>query len=80
MMRVHQLEHELSGMYPRITHGQGCPRCGPPGRYVCAGWPERFAQYAVRVWNLEMNFENPMETALAESRQRRTILRASACR
>lgn len=66
MMQVHQLEHELSGMYPRITHGAGLSALWPSwARYVCAGWPERFAQYAVRVWNLEMNFENPMETALA---------------
>ncbi|MCD7906597.1 MAG: iron-containing alcohol dehydrogenase [Clostridium sp.] len=66
MMQVHQLEHELSGMYPEIAHGAGLSALWPSwARYVCAGWPERFAQYAVRVWNLEMNFENPMETALA---------------
>ena len=65
-MQVHQLEHELSGMYPRIAHGAGLSALWPSwARYVCAAWPERFAQYAVRVWNLEMNFENPMETALA---------------
>ena len=66
MMQVHQMEHELSGMYPQIAHGAGLSALWPSwARYVCAAWPERFAQYAVRVWNLEMNFENPMETALA---------------
>ena len=25
---------------------------------------EKFCQYAVRVWNIQMNFENPEETAL----------------
>lgn len=66
MMQVHQLEHELSGMYPGIAHGAGLSALWPSwARYVCAGWPQRFAQYAVRVWNLEMNFENPLETALA---------------
>ena len=66
MMQVHLMEHELSGMYPQIAHGAGLSALWPSwARYVCAAWPERFAQYAVRVWNLEMNFENPMETALA---------------
>ena len=66
LMQVHQMEHELSGMYPQIAHGAGLSALWPSwARYVCAAWPERFAQYAVRVWNLEMNFENPMETALA---------------
>lgn len=66
MMQVHQMEHELSGMYPQIAHGAGLSALWPSwARYVCTAWPERFAQYAVRVWNLEMNFENPMETGLA---------------
>lgn len=66
MMQVHQLEHELSGMYPRIAHGAGLSALWASwARYVCPAWPERFAQYGVRVWNVEMNFENPLETALA---------------
>ncbi len=66
LMQVHQLEHELSGMYPRIAHGAGLSALWASwARYVCPAWPERFAQYAVRVWNMEMNFEDPMETALA---------------
>lgn len=66
MMQVHQLEHELSGMYPRIAHGAGLSALWASwARYVCPAWPERFAQYAVRVWNVEMNFEAPVETALA---------------
>ena len=35
-MQVHQLEHELSGMYPRIAHGAGLSACGRPGRGMCA--------------------------------------------
>lgn len=66
VMQVHQLEHELSGMYPRIAHGAGLSALWASwARFVCPAWPERFAQYAVRVWNVEMNFENPLETALA---------------
>ena len=65
-MQVHQLEHELSGMYPRIAHGAGLSALWPSwARYVCDGHVNRFAQYAVNVWNLDMNFEDPMKTALA---------------
>ncbi len=65
MMQVHQLEHELSGMYPAIAHGAGLSAlfCSW-ARYVCKEDVERFAQLAVRVWNVDMNFENPMKTAL----------------
>lgn len=66
LMQVHQLEHELSGMYPRIAHGAGLSALWASwARYVCPAWPERFAQYGVRVWNAEMDFENPMTAALA---------------
>ena len=65
-MQVHQLEHELSGMYPRIAHGAGLFALWPSwARYVCAGDVNRFARYAVNVWNIDMDFENPMNTALA---------------
>ena len=65
-MQVHQLEHELSGMYPRIAHGAGLSALWPSwARYVCPSAVERFAQFAVRVWNVDMDFENPMKTALA---------------
>ena len=65
-MQVHQLEHELSGMYPRVAHGAGLSALWPSwARYVCAGDVNRFARYAVNVWNIDMDFENPMNTALA---------------
>lgn len=66
IMQVHQLEHELSGMYPRIAHGAGLSGLWASwARYVCRHDVNRFAQYAVNVWNLDMDFENPMQTALA---------------
>ena len=66
MMQVHQLEHELSGMYPRIAHGAGLSALWPSwARFVCPKDVNRFAQFAVNVWNLDMDFENPMKTALA---------------
>lgn len=68
VMQVHQLEHELSGMYPRIAHGAGLSALWPSwARYVCAKAKDvsRFAQFAVNVWNIDMDFEDPMKTALA---------------
>ena len=61
----HQLEHELSGKYPEVAHGAGLSAlfCSW-ARYVCGDDPMRFAQLAVRVWDVEMNFENPLKTAL----------------
>ncbi|MBE5978766.1 MAG: iron-containing alcohol dehydrogenase [Paenibacillaceae bacterium] len=65
LMQVHQLEHELSGLYPKIAHGAGLSAlfCSW-ARYVCKDAPMRFAQLAVRVFNQEMDFENPVYTAL----------------
>lgn len=65
MMTVHQLEHELSGKYPEVAHGAGLSAlfCSW-ARYVCGDDPMRFAQLAVRAWDVEMNFENPLKTAL----------------
>lgn len=65
-MQVHQLEHELSGMYPEIAHGAGLSALFSSwARYVCPAWPERFAQYAVEVWKIAMDASDPMQTALA---------------
>lgn len=66
LMQVHQLEHELSGMYPQIAHGAGLSALWPSwARYTCPHDVNRFARYAVNVWNIDMDFENPMNTALA---------------
>ena len=65
MMQVHHLEHELSGMHPEITHGAGLTALfGSWARFVCNHKIERFCQYAVRMWGIEMDFENPEKTAL----------------
>ena len=66
LMQVHQMEHELSGMYPQIAHGAGLSALWPSwARYVCSHDVSRFARYGVNVWNIDMDFENPMNTALA---------------
>ncbi|MBT9775830.1 iron-containing alcohol dehydrogenase [Clostridium sp. MCC353] len=65
-MQVHQMEHELSGMYPQISHGAGLSALFCTwARYVCPYNVNRFAQLAVRVWGIDMNFEDPMKTAMA---------------
>lgn len=64
-MECHQIEHELSGAYDFVAHGAGLSIIFPAwAKYVYKHNVEKFCQYAVRVWNIEMNFENPEETAL----------------
>ncbi|MBS6645984.1 MAG: iron-containing alcohol dehydrogenase [Clostridiaceae bacterium] len=64
MMQVHHLEHEISGLYPDIAHGAGLSALWASwARFVCESRVERFAQYAVRMWNVEMDFEDPKKTA-----------------
>jgi alcohol dehydrogenase YqhD (iron-dependent ADH family) len=60
----HKLEHELSGLYD-VTHGAGLAVIFPAWmKYVMKQDVLRFAQYAVRIWGCEMDFQNPEKTAL----------------
>lgn len=60
---THQLEHELGGMFD-VTHGAGLAAVwGSWARYVVDERPERFAQFAVKVMDVEEK-EDVMETAL----------------
>lgn len=60
----HQLEHELSGMFD-VAHGAGLSAVwGSWARYVYKHDIARFAQFAVRVMGVEMNYFNPEATAL----------------
>jgi alcohol dehydrogenase YqhD (iron-dependent ADH family) len=60
----HQLEHELSGLYD-VAHGAGLAVMFPAWmKYVMHHDVMRFAQFAVRVWGCEMNFQSPDKTAL----------------
>ncbi|MDO9634903.1 MAG: iron-containing alcohol dehydrogenase [Paludibacter sp.] len=59
----HQMEHELSGLYD-VTHGAGLTVMFPAWmKYVMKHDILRFAQFAVRVWGCEMDFQNPENTA-----------------
>ena len=60
----HQMEHELSGLYD-VAHGAGLAVMFPAWmKYVMNHDLMRFAQFAVRVWGCEMDFQNPEKTAI----------------
>lgn len=63
MLVVHQLEHEVSGMYPQIAHGAGLAALWCSwARYVYRANISRWLQYAHNVWNLDIDFEHPEKT------------------
>ncbi len=65
MLVVHQLEHEISGMYPEAAHGAGLAALWCSwARYVYTANIPRWTQYAHNVWNLDIDFEHPEETVL----------------
>jgi len=60
---THGLEHELSALYD-VAHGAGLAVMFPAWmKYVMHHDVMRFAQFAVRVWGCEMDFQNPEVTA-----------------
>jgi alcohol dehydrogenase len=60
----HAIEHELSAVYD-MTHGAGLAIVLPAwARYVHGLALERFVQFAVRVWNVENDFDHPERTAM----------------
>lgn len=60
---VHQLEHELSGMYPRIAHGAGLAALWCSwARYVYSANIPRWLQYSHNVWNVDIDYEHPEKT------------------
>ncbi len=59
----HQMEHELSAFYD-VAHGAGLAVMFPAWmKYVMHHDVMRFAQFAVRVWGCEMDFQQPVNTA-----------------
>lgn len=60
----HAIEHELSAVYD-MTHGAGLAIVLPAwARYVHHLALDRFVQFAVRVWNVEHDFNQPERTAM----------------
>lgn len=65
-MAVHQLEHEISGLYPRVAHGAGLAALWCSwARYVYPANLSRWQQYAAHVWNLDVDYEHPETTVQA---------------
>lgn len=51
---VHQLEHEISGLYPNVTHGAGLAAIWPSwARYVYKANIMRWKKYSKSIWNTE---------------------------
>ncbi|NMB00790.1 MAG: iron-containing alcohol dehydrogenase [Firmicutes bacterium] len=60
----HNIEHELSALYD-VAHGAGLAIVFPAWmKYVYKANPQRFVQFAVRVFNVEQDFHNPERTIL----------------
>ena len=60
----HKIEHELSGIYD-IAHGAGLSIIFPAWmKYVYKHNVNRFVQFAVRVWDVDIPFESPEAIAL----------------
>jgi alcohol dehydrogenase len=65
----HDIEHELSAKYD-IAHGAGLAMVFPAWmKHFYKHDVNRFVQFAVRVWNVEMDYFNPEKTALEGIRQ-----------
>lgn len=60
----HDIEHEISGIYD-VAHGAGLAVVFPAWmKHVLHHDLDRFVQWAVRVWNVEMDVYNPEAVAL----------------
>lgn len=72
----HGIEHELSSVYD-CAHGAGLAVVFPAWmRYNVEHNTMRFAQAATRIWGCQMDFENPMTTALAGIEAFKSFLRS----
>ncbi|MEM1557580.1 MAG: iron-containing alcohol dehydrogenase [Thermoproteota archaeon] len=61
---THIMEHELSGLYD-VPHGAGLAVLFPNWmRYVYKHRVDIFVQFAIRVWNVEPDLENPEMVAI----------------
>lgn len=69
------IEHELSGEYD-VAHGAGLAVVFPAWmRYIYKEKLNRFVQFAIRVWDVDYNAEDPEGTALEGIRRYEEFLR-----
>lgn len=62
---AHKLEHEMSGLDPRITHGAGLAVVWPAYLQFFAkhgAASARLLRYSVKIWGAEPDFEHPERT------------------
>jgi alcohol dehydrogenase YqhD (iron-dependent ADH family) len=60
----HYIEHDIGGIYD-VAHGAGLTAIIPSWmRYIFKERLEAFVKFAVRIWNVDYNFEEPVRTAL----------------
>lgn len=65
LLTVHQLEHALSGVYPKIAHGAGLAALWCSwARYVYKSNISRWVNYVRKVWDVDPNLED--ESAILE--------------
>ena len=72
---THMIEHEVSGIYD-VAHGAGLTALFPGWmKYVYKENLARFVQFAVRVWDVDLAFEEREEIALEGIRRFENFLR-----
>lgn len=65
LLTVHQLEHEVSGVYPEVAHGAGLAALWCSwARYTYKDAMPRFLKFAENVWNVDIDFEHPEYSVL----------------
>ena len=63
---THQIEHELSGQYDRVSHGAGLAAIFPAWcRYVWREEPERFVRFARQIWGVDTDAMTQEEAVFA---------------
>lgn len=73
---THNIEHELSGIYD-IAHGAGLAIMFPAWMtYVLHENLDRFVQYAVRVWDVDLSYQNREAIALEGIRRTKQFFAA----
>ena len=65
-MPIHQLEHELSGLFPSIAHGEGLAILIPAWMEVCKNIdPDKFVRFSENVMGVDKNLDFEEKVSLA---------------
>ena len=65
-MPIHQLEHELSGLFPSIAHGKGLAILIPAWMEVCKNIdPDKFVRFSENVMGVDKNLDFEEKVSLA---------------